>query len=199
MSATKARQSTDDTNLPTAEGGLSENKVFEVLSNQRRRYAFHYLQHADRTVYLRELSERVAAWENQKEIRELSSKELKRVKTALQQHHLPKMDENDFVTYDRGRETVRITDEAANLEVYLDVVPRFDVPWSFCYLGLSAASVVSVLWVWLDGPLFGDLPYSTLVVFITTTFLLAAIVHTYFSYSRLRLGTTAEPPGVIRQ
>ncbi|WP_246987566.1 DUF7344 domain-containing protein [Halorientalis marina] len=178
---------------------LSEDQVFEVLSNERRRYAFHYLKHADREVYLRELAERVAAWENDKPLDDLSSSELKRVKTALHQHHLPKMDDNGFIRYDSGRESARISESASNLEVYLDVVPKVDVPWSLYYTGLAAVGFTTLLGRWADAPILGDISYPAITVFVLTAALLSGLVHTYYNYSRLRLGTSEEPPEVRRQ
>lgn len=192
----QARQSPTDGLASDAAPALSQEQIFEVLSNQRRRYAFHYLKRTDREVYLRELAERVAAWENEKPESALSSKELKRVKTALHQHHLPKMDENGFVEYDARRETVRLSAQASNLEVYLDVVPGADVPWSIYYLGLATLGVLVVAGTSLGAPVVGGVQGLSVALFFATAFLVSAAVHTYYNYARLRLGSTADPPEV---
>ena len=176
------------------DGRLSEDEVFEVFSNQRRRYTFHYLKRADRTVYLRELAEQVASWEYDKPIDELTSKELKRVKTALHQHHLPKMDDSDFVAYDNQRETVEITDEAADLTVYLDVVPQLDVPWSLYYVGLATLGMAVLLGKWANVTVLSGVRYSTLTIVFTTAYLLSGLVHTYINHSRHQFGGAGEPP-----
>ncbi|WP_435064118.1 DUF7344 domain-containing protein [Halobaculum sp. EA56] len=177
-------------------GHLSEDEVFEILSNRRRRYVFHFLKRHRRRVYLRELAEHVAAWENDKTVRELSSAETKRVKTALHQHHLPKMDERGFVEYDSGRETVVLTEGAADLEVYLDVVPGADVPWSLYYLGISAFGVLAVALTEFDIGAASSVPDLGIGIGFCVAVLVSAAVHTYFNYSRLRLGSTAKPPEV---
>ena len=194
MSISKGDVSDGGVGSTTNGGTLSEDEVFEVFSNRRRRYAFHYLKRADRTVYLRELAEQVAAWEYDKPIEELSSKELKRVKTALHQHHLPKMDDSDFVAYDNQRETVEITDEAADLTVYLDVVPQLDVPWSLYYVGLATLGTVVLLGKWTSVAVLSGVRYSTLAILFTTAYLLSGLVHTYINHSRQRFGGTGEPP-----
>jgi len=186
-------QSTARTN---GEGEVSQDAVFEILSNRRRRYVFHYLKQQQREVYLRELAEHVAAWEYDKPRRALESVETKRVKTALHQHHLPKMDDNGFLVYDQRRETVELAEEVADLEVYLDVVPNVDVPWSYYYLGLSAVGALAVSVTWADLGPAALVPDVSCGVFVVAALVVSASVHTYLNYSRLRLGGTADPPEV---
>lgn len=185
-----------DAGGPADDQTPSQDQVFEILSNRRRRFVFHYLKRERREVYLRELAEHVAAWENDKPIAELTSMETKRVKTALHQHHLPKMDQSGFVAYDSSRETVELADAVADLEVYLDVVPGGDVPWSLYYLGLSVLGLVVLGGAWTDLGPFASIPDLSGAVFIAVVLLVSAAVHTYFNFSRLRLGTTADPPEV---
>jgi len=181
----------------SANQSLTEETVFEVLSNGRRRFVFHFLKQQQRSVYLRELAEHVAAWENDKPITQLTSAETKRVKTALHQHHLPKMDASGFVTYDSTRETVSLSENVADLEVYLDVVPGVDVPWSLYYLGLSGVGVFALACAWVDvWPLSLVTGFSA-ATFLSVAVLISGVVHTYFNYTRLRLGSTTEPPEMV--
>ncbi|WP_276271531.1 DUF7344 domain-containing protein [Haloarcula litorea] len=194
MSQTAAEVSGDGAN--SSSEPPSETTVFEILSNDRRRFVFHYLKQRDRRVYLRELAEHVAAWENEKPVDQLSSAEAKRVKTALHQHHLPKMDAQGFVEYDRQRETVALADAVSDLEVYLDVVPGGDVPWSLYYLGLSGLGLLALACVSFDlGPAAG-VPDIACALFLVVAFLVSAGVHTYLNHAQLRLGSTADPPEV---
>ena len=175
---------------------LSREVVFEVLSNRRRRYTFHYLKREDRTVYVRELADRLTAWENDKVTDEITAQERKRVKTALQQHHLPKMDDMGFVVYDSQRGTVQLSDSMANLEVYLDVVPSLEIPWGLYYLGLGTVGGAGLAAITLDLVPPSLLSEFTWSVFCTVTLLVSALVHVYFSYSRLRFGSEEAPPEV---
>lgn len=174
----------------------SEETVFEVLSNGRRRFVFHYLKQEQRQVYLRELAEHVAAWENDKSVEQLTSAEAKRVKTALHQHHLPMMDGNGFVEYDSMRETVVLHERVADLEVYLDVVPGVDMPWSRYYLGLSVVGLVALGCALLDTGPFAWISGLSAAMFIAVVVLISALVHTYLNRTRLRLGGTGQPPEV---
>lgn len=178
----------------TESTSLSEDTVFEILSNRRRRYVFHYLKRNGREVYLRELSEHVAAWEEETPPDQLDASDRKRVKTALHQHHLPKMDKTGFVEYDAPRGTATLSEEAADLEVYLDVVPVGDVSWSHYYLGLSLVGLVGITLA--SGLSVSAVTNGTIAVFLTVTLLVSAAVHTYFNRVRLRLGGTDRPPEV---
>jgi hypothetical protein len=180
-----------------AESGFTRETVLEVLSNQRRRYALHYLKHrSGDTVDLRELSERVASWEQEKSVKQLSYQERKRVQNALRQFHLPKMDDCGFVEYDATRGTTRLTDGAAEQEFYVDVLPKRGIPWGLYYLGLSAVSVVS-----LAAGLSAVYPLSLFTptlwcVFFATTLTVSSVGHFYDNYYRMRMGTREKPPEV---
>ena len=169
---------------------LSEDDVFEVLSNRRRRYAFHYLKREGREVFLVELAEQIAAWENEKPVDQLSAPEKNRVKTALRQHHLPRMASHQFVEYDSGRGTVELSSAAAELDVYLDVVPGRDVPWAPVYLGVGVVAVAVAVAA-------GTVPAVSGVAaagFVAAAVVVVAAVHTYFTYARLRFGRANGPP-----
>jgi len=188
-----------DPELPSdpGESEFTRENVLEVLSNRRRRYALHYLKHrGDGPVDLRELSERVASWELEKDAEQLSYQERKRVQNALRQFHLPKMDDCGFVEYDATRGTTRLTDGAAEQEFYVDVLPKRGIPWGLYYLGLSALSVVT-----LAGGTFGVFPFALLTptlwcVFFVTALSVSSLGHFYDNYYRMRMGTREKPPEV---
>jgi DNA-binding transcriptional ArsR family regulator len=79
---------------------VSEDELFDVLANQRRRFALHLLKReGDETVTIGEMAEQIAAWENGIDMAEITGNERKRVYTALQQSHLPKMDNAGVVEF----------------------------------------------------------------------------------------------------
>ncbi len=77
------------------------DQIFGVLRNQRRRYVLKYLSMTDGAVTLGDLAERIAAWEGDKDIGQVTSKERKCVYTGLYQCHLPKMADVSAISYDR--------------------------------------------------------------------------------------------------
>lgn len=94
--------------------------VFHILRNERRRNALFYLKHTDGIVDISDLSEQVAAWENDIKPEELSSQERKRVYIALYQNHLPLMDKDDIINYDKDRGDIQKGIHAPVLEYYLE-------------------------------------------------------------------------------
>lgn len=119
-------------------GAVDRETVFDILSNRRRRYVLYFLKGREDPTKLRELSERIAAWENACEPERVTSKERKRVYTALHQSHLPKMDRAGVVDYDPDRGTIELTEATSRFDVYLEVVPRTELDWGEFYLGLGA-------------------------------------------------------------
>ena len=184
----------DEHSYPTS---LSEEDVFEVLSNQRRRYVLHYLEHRESDVAaLGDLAEQVAAWEYDKPVAGLTPAERKRVKNALHQFHLPKMDDRGFLEYDRDRGLVALTDAAADLEVYVEVVPTKDIPWGPYYVALTALHAPLVVGHWFAVPVVRAIPPSAVLLFFVVAVSVSGLVHTYLSYSRMRLGAGVPEPEV---
>jgi len=173
--------------------GLSEDDVFEVLSNPRRRYAVHVLKDEDEPTEIGPLAEQVAAWENEIEVPDVSHAQRKRVYTALQQSHLPKMEEAGVVEFDKDRGVIEPTPTLEDVEIYMDVVRGNDLAWSEYYLGLSAIGglllAVNVLGVWPIGPL----PDLSVSVFLLVVFLVSALVHRYHT-SVMVIGSGNDPP-----
>lgn len=182
-----------DDAAPAREEGLSRDVAFEVLSSRRRRHALHFLMQRDDPVDLRELSERISAWENGVEPEEVTYKQRMRVYTALRQSHLPKMDEGGVVEFDKDRGRVAPTDETSELEVYLDVVPHNEIPWSTFYLGLGVLASAVVAAAWLQVFPFGVLPDIAWALATALALLASGVVHTLHN-RQMRLGSDGNPP-----
>ncbi|TYL38347.1 hypothetical protein CV102_11060 [Natronococcus pandeyae] len=166
-------------------------EIFDLLSNHRRRYAIHYCKREDRPVELGELAEHVAAWELDKDVEGVTSTERKRVYTSLQQTHLPTLEKANMIDFDER--TIELTEEATELDVYLDVVPADSIPWGLYYLGLAVLGSIVMAGLWLEvvpTATITELGWATLV-FIS--FAVSTIVHVVQS-RRMRLGEMEQPP-----
>jgi len=173
----------------------TEQEVFDILSNRRRRYALYALLNDD-TATIGSLAERIAAWENDCSVDEVTSTERKRVYTALQQSHLPKLERTGLITFDRDSGRVHPTDTVDEMDIYLEVVGEEQLSWDQYYLGLSAVAAGIVAAIWLDLPpfrLLSPLLWMTLVVGL---FAASAAVHNYRSSN---LDAASEPPDVSRR
>lgn len=113
--------------------------IFDILQNERRRRVLQYLRSNEGPVSISELSEAVAAYENDKRVPQLNSEERKRVYVGLYQCHLPKMDRHGFIRLNKGRGQVALNEaEAAQAFEYLDTPGPTDSPWAPYYLVLGA-------------------------------------------------------------
>lgn len=172
---------------------LSNDVLYEALSQTRRRYALHCLKQRDEPVTVQELAEQVAAWENDKEIDALASQERKRVYIAFYQSHLPTMDDTGLVEYDEDEGTVALSESMRDTDIYLEVVPEESVPWSLYYAGLAVANATVLILAWLEVQPFTMLPDLTWGAVVLVTFGVSAFVQFYYS-RQMRIGDEGPPP-----
>ena len=173
---------------------VSEDEVFEVLANRRRRHTLHAIAgEENRTHELGELSERVAAWENEIDVAEVSYDERKRVYTALQQSHLPRLDEAGLVEFDKDRGVVEPTPALADVDLYLDVVRGKEIPWNEYYLGLSAFSLVVLAALWTDLLPTDGVPLLAYPTVLVAMFAVSAGYHAYVN-RKYRFRNLERPP-----
>jgi hypothetical protein len=172
---------------------LSDDDLFEVLSNRRRRYVVHALEEHGDTAEIGDVAEQVAAWEYDVDVEKVSYDERKRVYTALQQSHLPMMDNLGVLNFDKSRGVVEPTDSLDDVEVYMEVVQSDEIPWSVYYLGLSGVAVALVFAMSVGAWPLVLLPDLAAGVAVTVMFTVSAIAHTYYSRGQ-RIGETEKPP-----
>jgi len=179
------------------DAGLSRERLYDVLANQRRRFALHYLKGRDRPTPIGELSEQVAAWENGCSVTEIDSAERKRVYTALQQSHLPVMDDAGVVAFDKDRGIVEPAPVLADVDIYFDLVQGRDIPWSEYYLALAAVGAGLTAAAWAGIPPLTVLPEFGVAVFMVVALAVSAVAHLYQMRSQ-RIGGEGPPPEVER-
>jgi hypothetical protein len=175
----------------------TEDDLFDVLANRRRRYAVHALKREHGETDIGDVAEQVAAWEYDVDVEQVSYDERKRVYTALQQSHLPKMDDAGVVDFDKNRGTVEPTDALGDVEVYMDVVRGHEIPWSVYYLGLSGVGASLMAAVWLGAWPFALVPDVAWGVAVVAMFAVSAAAHTYYARGQ-RIGESEDPPELQR-
>jgi len=177
---------------PTTE--VSEDELFDVLANQRRRFAVHLLKREeDDSIAIGDMAEQIAAWENGSELTEITGTERKRVYTALQQSHLPKMDDAGVVEFNKDRGVIEPTPALQNVDLYMDVVEGKEIPWSTYYLGLSGVAAALTGAVWLGAWPFVLLPDMAWTVAIVVAFAFSAMAHKYYT-AEMKVGEPDDPP-----
>ena len=175
---------------------VSRDTIHTVLSNRRRRWILHYLKGtADGSADFRTLVDVIAAWENDQPAATLSWKQRKRVYTALRQSHLPKLDDADVIDYDRSRGRISLTEDARDVQLYLEYVPGNDIPWSQYYAGLTLVGIVLVVATTAGIVPFAALSGTALSWILVAMIACSALVHVSLS-RRTRLGRDGPPPDV---
>jgi hypothetical protein len=133
------------------QSSLSEEQIYEVLSNSRRRGAFQQLAvGGERTMSVRELSVRLATEESGQSPPPRGLRES--VYSSLHQTHLPLLDELGVVSYDRDARTVSLCEHAHEVGRYMEVTPHRGVTWAELYRGLGILSLLVVLAALLEAP-----------------------------------------------
>jgi len=186
-----ATQTTGGPSEPSRD--VSEDELFEVLANQRRRFAVHLLKREETSLTIGDMAEQIAAWENEVDPAEITGTERKRVYTALQQSHLPKMDRAGVVQFNKNRGVIEPTPALRNVDLYLDVVEGKEIPWSEYYLGLSGVSAALVAAVWMGAWPFVLLPSMAWTLAIVVAFMFSAVAHKYYT-TEMKVGLHEKPP-----
>jgi hypothetical protein len=172
--------------------GPTEQELFDILSNRRRRYAVYVLVGGETTT-IGSLAEQIAAWENDCGIPDVTPAERKRVYTALQQSHLPKLERAELIRFDEDDGRIHPTAAIDDMDIYLEVVDQAQISWDQYYLGLSAVSVGILVAVWLDVPPFSVVAPLGWMTVVVALFGVSALVHNYRS---AELDGSAKPPEI---
>ncbi|SEA10983.1 hypothetical protein SAMN04488065_1888 [Haloplanus vescus] len=163
---------------PDESAELARNDLFALLRNERRREVIRYLRDHDAPADLRDLSEYIAAVENDCDPAAVTYEQRKRVQTALYQMHLPKLADQEVVSYDRRAGEIELGPGAAACLPYLDVdvsgAPR---RWWRWYLVAGAALVVLLGLAALGAPPFASLSGVECAVVAWAVFALVSVAH----------------------
>ncbi|MDY6774994.1 MAG: winged helix-turn-helix domain-containing protein [Halobacteria archaeon] len=161
-------------------GGLGKQEIHDILRNERRRRVIQCLQKGMGEMSLRELAEDIASAETGESPPPRNIR--KSVYNALHQVHLPKLEDQGIVDYDKNKKKVSMRRNAVReVSPYMDLVTKYGVTWSDYYRGLGTFSLVSILASELHAPVLGGVD----VVLLTSLFLgLIAVSTAYQMWSR---------------
>jgi DNA-binding transcriptional ArsR family regulator len=162
-----------------AEDGLSDDEIFDVLQNERRRYVLQYLRQHGGPVTLGDLASHVAAAEYDCAFEDVSSAQRKRVYTTLQQSHLPRMDEAGIIAYDGDEGVITTTPQTQELTVYLEIVPEGEFPWREYYLSFGAISLAVMVVLWAGVYPFTLIPPLVWATVMAALLTASALYHTF--------------------
>lgn len=124
-------------------GGLPETEIHDLLRNERRQQVIKHLQDTVGKTTLRDLAEAIAEHETGESPPPRNVRNS--VYNSLHQTHLPKLDGRGIIEYDPDRKTIRLTDDARSVDVYMEVVTPYGITLSEYYSLLGTLSLFVVL------------------------------------------------------
>jgi DNA-binding transcriptional ArsR family regulator len=141
----------------TERSQLSQDEVYHLLSNPRRRFIISYLRDHE-SVGLQDLASEVAAWENDTSPEQLTDQQKKRVYVSLYQTHIPKLEDAGIITYDSEASRIHLRDRIQQLDRYLPEAEAERRDWRRIYLTVAVVGTAFYLLVMLNVPLFAAIP-----------------------------------------
>ena len=146
--------------MASSETEITQDEIFDLLSNPRRRYVINYLLRENRPVSIQELSKELATWEFDVDEDQLTDQQEKRIYVALYQTHIPKLEDVGVIDYDDDASLVELTDQARQLQPYVEETPEQQRRWPWYYLLITAVGLLLYA-----GVQFGIPPVDTLSSF----------------------------------
>lgn len=103
------------------------------LLNPRRKCILELLSENGGEASVEEIISRILAFEN----KERNHKSRKSVYVSLMQTHIPRLEKEGIVRYDKKLGKIILINMPDDLKMYIETVGKFDIPWSVYYLSLS--------------------------------------------------------------
>lgn len=162
---------------------LVASEIHDVLRNERRRMVLEQLGKAGDAVSARELSEMIAAREADSDPPPRNVRQS--VYISLQQTHLPKLADLDIVDYDDATKEVRPGENASDVGVYMEVVPKYGLSNSEFYAALGALGALLVVATQVGVPGLSGVPPAVWALVVFAAILVSAAYQTVDQRSSL--------------
>jgi hypothetical protein len=127
---------------------LIDTDIHDILCNQRRRHALDHLRRRREVVSLSELADVVAQRETGQPTPPADLRQS--VYNSLRQSHIPRLEREGVVEYDRESNELRLTESAREVEVYMEVFTRYGITWVEYYRLLGTVALLVVLLATMD-------------------------------------------------
>lgn len=156
----------------------SREVLFDLLGNSRRRRTLRYLLD-EPMMTLTKLSARIAAWENETQIDDLSSRQRKQVYSSLYQTHIPRLSEHGLVEYDAENRTVRLTGDSNRIRQFLELDNSpsrgFSHRWSRYFFWTAVVGSAVIAGNWLGRTPAAEIGTGDLYGLLLVTFMMLSV------------------------
>ncbi|MFC7215703.1 hypothetical protein ACFQO4_16655 [Saliphagus sp. GCM10025334] len=104
------------------------DEIFELLEDQRRRYALYCLYEKDGPVAVSEVVEKIETWEDDPPEADGSLDRFEEIALDLKHVHLPKSAEVDFIQYDREQGLIQVQGSPEEFDALLTIAKIVEEP-----------------------------------------------------------------------
>ena len=156
----------------------SDEELYAALCSSRRLHVLRHLWESGGTASLSSLVETVASAETDKPSEDLDRKERRRVYISLYQTHLPKLDDQGIVSWDRDEDVVHLL-VADQLDGYLIEETASVVAWDHYYLSIAAVSLLFTVLVGLEVWVFSAVEPTFVGTAAVCAIFSVAVVHRF--------------------
>jgi hypothetical protein len=164
-------------------GALEEGDIHDVLRNDRRRLAIKALRDRNGQASVRDLAEEVAARETGEDPPPKNKRQS--VYVSLHQTHLPKLDDLGILEYDGDSKIVTLADRVEEVEVYMEVVPRYGLSWGEVYFALGLLGLLTTVAAIIGVPGISTLSFGYIILGYFSLQMVASAYHVYSQQDRV--------------
>lgn len=107
---------------------VSLDRVFDLLSKERRRYALYYLEQQDGLVTVDEVAEQVVEWETNPTTVSIPEEKFEQIEIELHHNDLPKAAEAKYIEYDPEEGVVEVTGTPPEFTAIVSVAKAIERP-----------------------------------------------------------------------
>lgn len=105
----------------------SLNRIFDLLSEERRRHALYYLEQRDGPVSVDEVARQVADWETNG-VTSIPEEKFEEIEVELHHNDLPKASEAKHIEYDPEEDIVEVTGTSPEFNAIISVAEIVERP-----------------------------------------------------------------------
>lgn len=110
------------------EGSVILDTIFDLLTEQRRRYVLYYLDSQDRPVPIEEITEQIARWESEGSPETIPAQTSDQIEITLAHRHLPKLDSAHCIEYDSDTQSLYLRGPSPAFKAILTIAKLVEKP-----------------------------------------------------------------------
>lgn len=104
------------------------DQIFDLLSEERRRYALYYLEQTNEPVSVEVLAEQVAEWETDGPPESIPDEKYEQIEVELYHLELPKASEEPYVKYDPETKMIELTGAPPEVDAVIQIAKVIERP-----------------------------------------------------------------------